>query len=166
MFSNLIPITKYFLLTCKHKYYVFLAGRRIGVGLIRLLLHDISKFYPTELPHYGRQFFGKADQPYNFIHCWLKHQNRNTHHWEYYIPRTGHDRCDPPYQDNQPIPMPEQSIREMVADWIGASCAYEGKWPEKNNWWWFNNRFDKIKVHENTRKRILEILERYWEKYG
>jgi len=150
---------KYLILTIKHKWFVLLAGMKLGVPIWRLLLHDMSKFYPSELPHYGRQFFGKADNPKGFIHCWLKHQNRNKHHWEFWIPRTGHNRCTPPYKDNEPIPMPNVYIKEMVADWMGASRAYEGVWTTQGRRWpWLENNFDKIRLHPETRRKVTHIL--------
>lgn len=152
---------KYLILTLKHKWFVFLAGLKTKAPLWRLVIHDLSKLTPIELPHYNRQFFGKADQPDKFIECWIHHQNSNPHHWEYWIPRTGHNRCNPPYPDNVPIPMPEWAVREMVADWIGASRAYGGKWPTKDNWPWFTKNFtSKIegRCHNLTVHRIYKIL--------
>lgn len=150
---------RYFWLTAKHKWFVLLAGLRLRVPLRRLLTHDLSKFLPSELPHYQRQFFGRADDPSGFIACWLRHQNRNDHHWEYWIPRTGHNRCDPPFKDNEPIPMSDAAVREMVADWMGAGRAYEDKWPDIHNWTWFNKNRDKMRLHMTTLGRILKIIE-------
>lgn len=152
------PTIKYFLLTCKHKYFVFVAGLKTKAPVWRLLIHDWTKFLPDELPHYGRQFFGKADDSKGFILCWLKHQNRNPHHWEYYIPRTGHNRCDPPYKNNEPIPMPMWAVREMIADWMGAGKAYNGCWPDIENWEWFNNKFPEMVLHHLTKERIYAVI--------
>jgi hypothetical protein len=157
--SNIIPSLRYTWLTLKHKYFVYKVGRVLKVNLWRRLTHDLSKLGFKELPHYGRQFFGAKDRPYRFIKCWVHHQNSNDHHWEYWIPRTGHDRCDPPYKANEPIPMSNQAIREMIADWIGASRAYEGKWPIAEQWWWYYNRFQDIVVHDDTRRKIMYILQ-------
>jgi hypothetical protein len=84
---------RYFLLTLKHKWFVFLACRRTRASLWQALVHDWSKFTPAELPHYERQFFGDKSDPEGFARAWLHHQNRNPHHWEYWIPRTGHNRA-------------------------------------------------------------------------
>lgn len=149
---------KYFWLTIKHKYFVFLAGLKTKAPIWRLIVHDFSKFTPSELPHYGRQFFGPADDPLNFIYCWIHHQNHNGHHWEYWIPRTGHNRCNPPYPDNEPCPMPEWAVREMVADWLGASRAYEGRWPTPGNWPWLEKNRFKIRLHKESREKLNEIL--------
>lgn len=202
---------KYFILTIKHKWFVLLAGLQTKAPLWRLIVHDWSKFLPSELPHYNRQFFPKplgigskiyidsfegvhgwgriiaernskegrykvrmkSDrqefwawdteiandqvQAANFIECWTKHQNRHPHHWEYWIPRTGHNRCDPPYGDNKPIAMPWWAVREMVADWMGASRAYDGKWPREGWPWYWKNR-DKIRVTYITQLRINTVL--------
>ena len=152
---------KYFLLTIKHKWFVFLAGKRLGVPLYLLLLHDWTKFTPCELPHYQRQFYGKADQPLNFSYAWLHHQKSNKHHWEYWIPITGHNRGG--YSDLQPLPMPNKYVGEMVADWMGASRAYEQKWPDEwpdKIWpWWEKNKAKVLMhCHPDTIKAINGIL--------
>lgn len=156
--SNIIPCIKYVILTVKHKWFVFLAGFKLKVSIFRLLFHDMSKFTLKELPHYGRNFFGEKNDPNGFIKCWIHHQNHNDHHWEYWIPRTGNSKCNPPYPDNLPIEMPESAIREMIADWIGASKAYEGKWPDFGNWYWYEKNKERIIVHPNTRKKIDKII--------
>ena len=154
----MVTTWKYFILTIKHKWFVFLAGLKLRVPLFSLLIHDWTKFLPCELPHYGRQFFGRADQPLQFIQTWLHHQNSNKHHWEYWVPRTGHNRCDPPYPNDKPIPMPEWAVREMVADWFGASRAYEGKWHDVNNWSWLENNKSKFRLHKDTWEILNKVL--------
>lgn len=156
------PTAKYFLLTLKHKWFVFLEGLRVGVPMWRLIIHDWTKFMPSELPHYGRQFFGKADDAEGFIGCWVKHQNRHPHHWEYWIPRTGHNRCNPPYKDNMPIPMPHWAVKEMLADWLGASWAYGGaRINNVNVWYWYDNNYDKNiknRLHPITRLLLHQCM--------
>ena len=150
---------KYFWLTVKHRWFVLLAGLKTKAPLWRLLIHDWTKFLPSELPHYGRQFFGKADDPEGFAVCtpshtrtrrWLKHQNRHPHHWEYWMTRP----------DNTSLPMPEWAVREMIADWMGASRAYEGKWPVKREWAWLDKHWEQLmsRFHPETGMRVIEIL--------
>lgn len=150
---------KYFWLTLKHKWFVFLAGLKTKAPLWRLVIHDWTKFTPWELPHYQRQFFGKADDPEGFMRCWLHHQNHNPHHWEYWVPRTVHAKCPKAFLDNKPIPMPEWAVREMVADWLGASRAYEGVWPQPGKWPWFEKNIFKIRVHPETLESIFKVLQ-------
>jgi len=151
---------KYLILTLKHKYFVFVAGLKFNVPIWRLIKHDLSKFFPSELPYYGNQFFGRANNSQGFIKAWLKHQNRNDHHWEFYIPRTGHNRCVPPYPDNEPILMPTDAVKEMIADWMGASRAYEGTWPNIETWKWLKDNLNKIRVHSETKILILKLLKK------
>ncbi len=147
----------YFWLTIRHKWFVFLAGLRTKAPLWRLIIHDWSKFTPMELPHYQRQFFGKANQPEKFTRAWLHHQNTNPHHWEYWIPRTGHNRGG--LKGLEPLNMPEWAVREMIADWLGAGRAYDGKWPDINNWTWFREHFGSMTLHKETRIQILDIID-------
>lgn len=164
--NNIIPTIKYLLLTLKHKWFVLIVGINLNVSIWRLLKHDLSKLSYKELPHYGRQFFGKADQPENFIKCWIHHQNHNDHHWEYWIPRTGHNKCKSPYKDGEPINMPEYAVREMIADWMAAGRAYEGKWPDVFNWEWFIKNHNSMKLHPVTKRTIVTIIKQYAELYN
>jgi hypothetical protein len=147
----------YFFLTLKHKYFVFIAGLKFKVPILRLILHDMSKLTLNEYSHYQKQFFGKKDDPEGFMCAWLHHQNVNEHHWEYWIPRSGHNLGNDP-SNFKPIPMSENALREMVADWFGASKAYNGKWPKPNEWEWLKENRNKIVIHEQTRKLLDEIL--------
>lgn len=150
---------KYIWLTIKHKWFVFLGGLKTKAPIWRLIVHDYSKFLPSEAPHYGRQFFGDQGDPEGFVVCWARHQNRNAHHWEYWIPRTGHNRCDPPFPDNEPVPMPDWAVREMVADWLGAGRAYNGKWPDMNDWSWLKQNYPgNMRLHSETVRRIDAVL--------
>lgn len=153
------PTLRYLWLTCKHKAFVFRAGLKTKAPLWRLLIHDWSKFTPAEAPHYGRQFFGDASNPLGFSYAWLHHQRNNPHHWEYWVPVTGHARGG--YGDLEPLPMPEWAVREMVADWMGASRAYEGAWPESiSRWTWLTANLPEIgrKMHPDTHSLVVKVL--------
>jgi hypothetical protein len=158
MMNNVMPTLKYLALTIKHKWFVWKIGRKWKLPIWRLIKHDWTKFLPSELPHYGRQFFGKADQPERFARCWLRHQNRNEHHWEYWIPRSGHTRCVPPFLDNEPLQMSGIALIEMMADWAAAGRAYEGKWPNFGEWEWINKNWNKLVLHEITREELNWIV--------
>jgi len=144
---------QYTWLTIKHRFFVFLACRRVGgISLWAALIHDLSKFTPAELPHYQRQFFGDKGDPQGFARAWLHHQNLNPHHWEYWIPRSGHMRGD---DSTEPIEMPEPFLREMVADWMGAGRAYTGSWDMRE---WLTKNLPKIRLNPITRRRLMIIL--------
>jgi hypothetical protein len=126
-------MAQYAWLTIRHKWYVFLACRMTGVPFWQAAVHDLSKFTPMELPAYGRQFFGDQGDQRDFARAWLHHQNVNPHHWEYWVSRSEHGRGRSEADDQGAFEMPEQYVRELVADWIGASLAYTGS-PEITDW--------------------------------
>lgn len=152
------PMTEYAWLTAKHKWFVFLAGLRIKTPLWQLVVHDLSKFGPSELPHYGRQFFGDRGDPLGFAMAWNHHQKANKHHWEYWVPETSHGRSG--FPDREPLPMPERYAREMVADWLGAARAYEGSWPKSlAEWKWMRDNYEsKVRLHPQTRAFVDQLL--------
>ena len=152
----------YLKLALKHKYYVFRAGRKLGLGIWQLLTHDLSKLSLAEYTHYQRWFFENKDDPEGFAYAWLHHQNSNKHHWDYWIPRTSHRIGVQGGYDPQPMPMPEKYVREMVADWMGAGMAYTGKEDVQP---WLNKNYDKMKLHPETESLLHKILREqgfYW----
>lgn len=144
----------YFFLWLKHKWFVFVAGRRLCVPIWRLLKHDLSKLSFKEYIHYQRYFFSKDKEVYkdSFQKAWLHHINHNEHHWEYWFMRNK--------TETVPIEMPDVCIREMIADWIGASRAYQHSYPTCDNWAWRDRELKYIldRVAPNTRDYILDTL--------
>lgn len=148
----------YFKLTVKHKWYVFKAGLKLKVPIWQLITHDFSKLTPAEYMHYQKGFFGEKDEVRRNL-GWLHHQNHNKHHWDYWINCSPHTigvqgKCNP-----KPIPMPEKYVREMVADWMGASIAYTGQTEIQE---WVDKNWQKMMVHEET----AEILHRVLKEHG
>lgn len=143
-----------FLVLLLHKWFIILAASKVGLPLWRALVHDLSKFTRVELPHYNRHFFGdKGDEP-GFAMAWLHHQNRNPHHWEYWIMRTDHT-AGKGMAVNGCLPMPEVYVKEMVADWMGASKVHTGSWDMTE---WLRKNLRKLKVHPKTMDRIVVEL--------
>jgi hypothetical protein len=134
-----------------HKWYVFVAGRYVGVSLWQLLIHDLSKFSPAEFLTYARHSSTEEGRESEaFAAAWLHHENANPHHWGYWIPRSGK-------YANQPLPMPDRYIREMVADWMGAGKAYTGRWDIAD---WLNENLPGFsdKLHPKTIVGVFLIL--------
>jgi len=145
---------KYFWVTLKHKWFILLAARKVGLPLWRAIVHDLSKFTRVELPHYDRQFFGDKDDPAGFAAAWLHHQNHNPHHWEYWITRSDHSHGASGAVDGC-LPMPKTDVCEMIADWMAASRAYTGSWDMTK---WLSKNLNKIQLHPETRKQVNKIL--------
>ena len=152
---------RYALLTIRHKWFVFLAGLRIGVPVLLLIRHDLSKFTRKELLHYNRWFFVDKDDPNGFAVAWLHHQNANPHHWEYWMSRTGHTSAN---QDRVPhvLAMPKKYLLEMVADWMGASMLYTGSWDMSK---WLSENLKNFTLHPLTKIDVIDTLGRLGYEY-
>ena len=155
----------YFKKVLIHKYYVFLACLKLKAPLYLAITHDISKFTLEEFVPYAKYFYDKDGNPnsiknnhgeyddskqgQDFHSAWLYHTNRNKHHWNYWSIIRNDSSINP-------MPIPEKYIKEMVADWIGAAKAYN---PDVVVIDWYRKEKDNLIFHDNTRKRIEEILE-------
>ena len=152
----------------RHKYFVFVAGLKVGAPIWRLIIHDWSKFLPTEWFAYVEAFYGDYGYKYkeenligklkhskvmaDFDRAWLHHQHFNFHHFQSWILREDSGKV-------KTLPMPDHFALELVSDWAGAGKAITGKWEVKN--WYFKNR-DIIVLHDETRKRVEELLGKYF----
>lgn len=143
----------------RHKWFVFLAGLKLGVPLWRLIIHDWSKFLPCEWFPYARYFFRKDGPLGNtkadraaFERAWLHHIHLNKHHWNYWV------LVDGPTTEasaNKAISMPDVYIREMVADWCGAGRAITGKWDVYN---WFAKNVERMTLHDTTKFKVGYVV--------
>lgn len=90
MFNNNKRHWAYLKYILRHKYYVFVEGRKLHVPLYLLILHDWSKFLPSEWLPYARTFYkpdgtNQYDETVEFARAWMFHQHRNKHHWQYWL---------------------------------------------------------------------------------
>lgn len=152
----------------RHKWFVLMAGLKLHVPLWQLIIHDWTKFLPSEWTPYVHYFYRKDLQeaemrqgmsdygvleaaPYGvfiedrFNMAWNLHQKRNKHHWQYWVLMND----DGPVW---PMPIPDRYMREMVADWCGAGRAITGKWDVRT---WYDKNKDKIQIRN---KELVEIL--------
>jgi hypothetical protein len=133
----------------RHKWFVLIAGLRLGCPLWRLITHDISKFRRDEWMPYATTFYNTDGtsrylEGCEFNAAWLRHQHRNPHHWQHWILRMDKG-------DTLPLDMPDGYILEMVADWAGAGRAITGKW-EFDKWYVAN--FKKMQFSLVTRMKV------------
>jgi hypothetical protein len=137
----------------RHKWFVWQASRKIGAPLWQALMHDLSKFRPSEWTPYACTFYKsdgskQYDETPEFNRAWLLHQHRNPHHWQHWLLRMDKG-------DVFAVEMPRLDALEMVADWMGAGRARTGKWECAE--WYAKNR-DKIILHDKTRRLVDGIL--------
>lgn len=137
----------------RHKWFVLVASFKIGAPLWRAIVHDMSKFLPSEWTPYARTFCKpdgskQYDETPEFNKAWLLHQHRNPHHWQSWLLRM--DRGDV-----VAIQMPKKYAYEMVADWMGAGRAISGRWECAE---WYEKNKDKIILHSGTKATVEYIL--------
>lgn len=137
----------------RHKWFVFLAARRVGCSLWQAIIHDWHKFLPSEWRPYAATFY-KPDGSKQYVEspefskAWNLHQKRGRHHWQHWL--ITWDRGT-----TEPLEMDEKYVREMVADWMGAGRAITGAWDAPG--WYLKNK-EKIQLHPETRKLVEKIL--------
>lgn len=145
----------------RHKRFVWIAGRKLRVPIIRLLIHDWSKLSIMEWTAYTDYFYGeqcsdslKRLRERDFQRAWLHHIHWNKHHWQHFVlfddPTGFSTRSNP-----QCLRMPIVYVREMVADWIGAGMAIHGRDDVKE---WYASRKDQILLHPDTRMLVETLI--------
>lgn len=144
----------YLLYVLKHKFYVAIECFKNGLYW-RGLVHDNSKFLPSEFFPYMERFYGKdkggTPDP-KFILAWLHHTRRNKHHWQYWV-----------HADGKPISIPEPYLTEMVCDWMGVDCAKGLFSPKIDKYYyvkkWYHVNKDKMILSKRTRKLVENKIE-------
>jgi len=139
----------------KHKWFVAMAAKECGCSFWRALMHDASKFLPSEWFPYAYTFYDdNGDKRYKetleFNIAWNHHQKRNKHHWQYWLLKMDSGNIEA-------LPMPYKYIQEMVADWMGAGRAITGKWEVME---WYQKNKDTIILHPDTRIHVEAMLQR------
>ena len=121
------------------------------LGEEQLREHDASKNTALEYKAYDDYFYGNKSHAVvkAFNYAWLHHIHNNPHHWQYWVLQ--HD--DEP---EEVLEMPESYIVEMICDWWSFSWK-SGKLDEIFDWY---EKHKNMKLHEKTRKRVEEILEK------
>ena len=132
----------------KHKWFVTLACFKEGLYW-RGILHDLSKFRPSEWFPYANHFYEKDGskkgytEDAKFDYAWLLHQKRNKHHWQYWGLLSDNGIFN--Y-----LHMPIQYRKEMLCDWLGIKRTLGIK-----DWWnakpWYIDNKANIKLHPETR---------------
>lgn len=128
----------------RHKWFVYRAGRLLGVSRLQLLIHDWQKFTRAEWGPYVRYFYSDTPDQDAFDRAWLHHQKLGgKHHWQYWVLREDDG-------STKALEVPDRYRREMLADWRGAGLAL-GK-PDTAAWYEANR--EKMVLHDSTREWI------------
>ena len=106
----------------KHRFIVFKLCAKCGL-VWRGLVHDLSKFSPTEFWESVRYYDGtrspitKCREKNGYSLAWLHHKGRNKHHWEYWFDSENKTQINIPYK----------YAVESICDRVAASKTYCGK---------------------------------------
>ncbi len=135
------------------------------VGLYKQgLLHDLSKYSPTEFITGCRYYQGTRSpnsaerEKLGYSLAWLHHKGRNKHHWEFWVDFTRKGVIA--------AKMPNRYVVEMFCDRVAASLIYRGKdYKDSDPIDYYNGGKDSYIMHPQTRE-LLESLLIYLKENG
>ena len=145
----------------RHRHAVMKNCFRAGIPW-RGLIHDLSKYSPTELIN-GIRFYQGSRSPNErerevrgYSVAWLHHKGRNRHHFEYW------NDVNMKTHLYEPVKMPTVFAVEMFCDRVGASKIYRGKdYTDADPLNYFLRGNARAKMHPETAddlERWLRIL--------
>lgn len=141
-----------------------------AVGLYRQgLLHDLSKYSPTEFL-IGAKYYQGTRSPNNaeredigYSSAWLHHKGRNRHHYEYWMDYNSRAAATGP--DGRisdaiiPAKMPGRYVVEMFMDRIAACKTYRGDaYTDADPWNYYEGGRAGDFMHPQTRALLEELL--------
>ena len=148
-------VIKHFCLITRHRWLVFKLCCRIGLPW-RGLLHDLSKYSPTEFLESIRYYEGTrspimgAKEEKGYSKAWLHHKGRNKHHSEYWIDLNAPQKA--------PI-MPYKYLAEMLCDKLAAGLIYQGKnWTKGYQLEYWKKEREKVLINENIKELVTDFL--------
>ncbi len=107
-----------------HRHMVIKHCFKAGI-IIRGLLHDLSKYSPSELSEGIKYYQGNrspneaAREVNGYSKAWMHHKGRNRHHFEYW---TDYDSVTKLMKG---VKMPRKYVAEMFCDRVAASKIYK-----------------------------------------
>lgn len=138
----------------KHRYKVFKLCCKAGIPF-RGLIHDLSKYSPTEFWEGVKYFDGKISpikvckKEHGYSKAWLHHKGRNKHHFEYWI--------DINTKEKTPV-IPYKYTVEMICDNIAAGMTYHSKdWVPSDCLKYFEKRTDLEWMNDSIKEVLIEV---------
>ena len=130
------------------------------VGLYKQgLLHDLSKYSPTEFSVGVRYYQGTRSpnagerEEKGYSEAWMHHKGRNRHHYEYW---TDMSMATKRYES---VPMPRKYLVEMVMDRRAACIVYQGeKYTDASALNYYLNSKERYLMHPKTQRELEYIL--------
>ena len=142
----------------KHKYYVTMLCFKCGLYK-QGILHDLSKYSPTELKTGAKYWVGTRSpnsierETIGYSSAWLHHKGRNKHHYEFWVDYNLETKR------NEPVEMPYNYVAEMFCDRLAASKIYNGKqYTDRSPLEYFEYRKPHKSINLKTRDEIETLL--------
>ena len=150
-----------------HKILVLVGCFKIGLYK-QGLLHDLSKYTPTEFL-VGCKYYQGYMSPNNaarmdkgYSSAWLHHKGRNKHHLEYWIDYSIAKEDDNNGAKNgmTGMKMPIKYVCEMFIDRISASKNYQKeKYTDRSSLEYYEKSKDHYIINEDTAALLEYLLE-------
>lgn len=150
-----MQIINHFLTITRHRHQVIKNCFKAGIPL-RGLLHDLSKYTPTEFIA-GARFYQGSRSPnegereaYGYSKAWIHHKGINKHHFEHWTD------YNPKTRKIEGAPMPTKYVIEMFCDRVAASKIYMGDKYDNSS---ALKYFEKSRKTRMIHKRTSDMLE-------
>ncbi len=155
---------KHLKVICHHRHLVIKHARKAGI-FWQGLLHDLSKFSPTEFFTGAKYFLGtrspneRERELFGYSAAWLHHKGRNKHHFEYW------NDVNPATKRYEPVKMPTKYLIEMFCDRVAASKTYQGEnYTDEHPINYFLRGNAKLSMHKETAETLEMLLRMLAEK--
>lgn len=142
----------------KHRHKVIAHCARAGI-FWQGLLHDLSKYSPTEFIPGARYYQGtrspneREREAYGYSLAWMHHKGRNRHHFEYWTD------YNPETRRAEPVKMPLRFVVEMFCDRVAAGKIYGGKsYTDRSPLEYFNRGRSRRSIHPETSELLERLL--------
>ncbi len=149
----------HFMTITTHRHAVIKNCFKAGIP-VRGILHDLSKYSPTEFFEGVRNYQDgkrspneKSRELIGYSPAWLHHKGRNKHHFEYWTD------YNPKERKIMPVKMPLIYVKEMFCDRVAASMIYQKeKYTSAFPLEYFLRGKDKRSIHPETSEIIEKML--------
>ena len=149
---------KHFKVITKHRHKVIYHCYKSGI-LWQGLLHDLSKYSPSEFISGAKYFLGTRSpneeerRTIGYSKAWIHHQGRNKHHFEYW------KDYNPVTHIIEPVKMPYKYVVEMFCDRVAASKIYQGdKYKTTHPLEYFEKSKKTRMIHKSTSDELERLL--------
>ena len=153
-----MQVWKHFKTITTHKLIVMDGCFKVGLYK-QGLLHDLSKYSPTEF-RIGAAYYQGTRSPNaaerldkGYSEAWMHHKGRTKHHCEYW------NDMNLATWRYEPVPMPRNYLVEMVMDRRAACKVYEGeKYTDGSALAYFEKSRERVLMNEKTRQELGFLL--------